>query len=267
MSVASLYLDASLALLRRDMRVFLTYRSRVVTQYFGLVFSLGLYYFIAKLVQVPRFPEPGDYFAFVAVGIVVVTVLQSSFEVPMLLRQELLTGTFERLVVSPLGPLGTIFSLTVFPMSQALITAVVTLMIAALLFGVDIQWSTMPLALPAALLGALSFSCVALFLSAMMLRFKQVPGVAYLMAAISIVAGLYFPVDLLPGWLRWASAVQPFTPAIDLLRHLVVGQELDEPGLAVLKLVAFTVVLLPASLFVLVVAIRDSRARGTITEF
>jgi len=48
---------------------------------------------------------------------------------------------------------------------------------------------------------------------------QTVMGASFIVSAISLVAGLYFPISLLPGYLRWASDVQPFTPAVDLLRH------------------------------------------------
>ncbi len=53
----------------------------------------------------------------------------------------------------------------------------------------------------------------------------------------SLVAGLYFPVALLPQWIRWASDVQPLAPATELLRWALVGQPLTDPGgVLVLKL-------------------------------
>ena len=43
-------------------------------------------------------------------------------------------------------------------------------------------------------------------------------GTAWVIALLSIVGGLYFPVSLLPGWLQTVSRLQPFTAATDLLR-------------------------------------------------
>ena len=83
-------------------------------------------------------------------GVVILLVLQSSFDIPNLLRQELLTGTFERLVVSPFGPLGTILALIFFPVMLSFLTATVTLLLAAAVFGLDIAWTTLPLAIPVA---------------------------------------------------------------------------------------------------------------------
>ncbi len=61
---------------------------------------------------------------------------------------------------------------------------------------------------------------------------------------------------------------QPFTAATDLLRHLLVNSSLGEaPVGSLLKLVAFAAVLLPLSVFMLTRAIRSGQRRGTIIEY
>jgi ABC-2 type transport system permease protein len=262
------YLDATMSILRRDLHVYLSYRSRVVTQNAGIAFSLFLYYYMSRFVHIHSFGANTTYFDYVVIGIVVIVVLHSSFEIPNLLRQELLTGTFERLVVSPFGALGTTLALLLFPLAQSLFTASFTLLLAAALFGLPIKWATLPLAIPVALLGTLAFGGLSVALAAVMLRFKQVPGSAYILAAIGIVSGIYFPTSLLPGWVRWTTVVQPFTPAVDLLRHLVTGFALTEPATVELaKLVGFALIGLPLSIWILARSIRSARVRGTITEY
>jgi ABC-2 type transport system permease protein len=125
-----------------------------------------------------------------------------------------------------------------------------------------------PLAVPVAVVGALALGAIALLFVAMIVRFKQAPGAAYVLAAIALVAGFYFPAELLPWWLRWASDVQPFTPAVDLLRHLLVGQQLRASAWGdVAKLVGFSAVLLPLGVAGLTFAIHRSRRLGTLTEY
>ncbi len=62
--------------------------------------------------------------------------------------------------------------------------------------------------------------------------------------------------------------MQPFTPATDLLRHLLVDTPLMHPAaVELLKLVVFSVVLLPAGLVLLRAAIRYGQRTGTIAEY
>jgi hypothetical protein len=62
--------------------------------------------------------------------------------------------------------------------------------------------------------------------------------------------------------------VQPFTPALDLLRHLVTATPTTESAWAdTARLLAFTAVLGPISLWALRRALARNRLRGTITEY
>jgi ABC-2 type transport system permease protein len=93
-------------------------------------------------------------------------------------------------------------------------------------------------------------------------------GATLVITGVTLLAGVYFPISLLPEWIRWASDVQPFTPAVDLLRNLLVGTSLrDAPGVEVAKLVGFTLVTLPLALLLLRSAVERSRRRGTIIEY
>jgi ABC-2 type transport system permease protein len=248
--------------------VYLSYRWRLGTQYIGVLFSLAVFYYISRLVQVGEFSSPDKYFSYAAVGVIILQVLQSTLDVPGSVRQELVAGTFERMAVSPFGPVASVLSLFLFPMASAVVSMLVTLTLCAVVFGVDARWATVPAAVPVAVVGAAALGAIALLFAAMVVRFKQAPGAAYVLAGITLVAGFYFPTSLLPSWLEWASQVQPFTPAVDLLRHLLVGQQLDGTAWGdVGKLVGFTVVLLPLGLAGLSLAVARGRRLGTLTEY
>jgi ABC-2 type transport system permease protein len=120
-----------------------------------------------------------------------------------------------------------------------------------------------------ALLGVVAFLPFALFLVALVMAFKQAASATqFIVSGIAIVGGLYFPVSVLPGWIRWMSEVQPFTPATDLLRHLLVDAPLVHPaGVELLKLVGFSVLLLPAGFVLLRASIRYGQRSGTIAEY
>jgi ABC-type multidrug transport system permease subunit len=161
-----------------------------------------------------------------------------------------------------------IASLLIFPVLIALVTAAFSLTFAAVAFGLELQWATAPAALPVAVLAAAAFAPFGLAMTAAVVVFKQTnAGAAFIVTGVTLLAGLYFPVQLLPGWIQWAADVQPFTPAVDLLRHLLVGTGLREPALVELaKLVAFAAVTTPIAVLLLRLAVGHSRRRGTIIE-
>jgi ABC-2 type transport system permease protein len=259
---------AAAGIFRRDMSVYLSYRWRLGTQYIGVLFSLAVFYYISRLVHVGTFVSPDAYFSYAAVGVIILQVLQSTLDIPGAVRQELVAGTFERMAVSPFGPVASILALFLFPIVSAVFTMLVTFGLATVVFGVDASWSTVPAAIPVAVVGATALGAIALLFAAMVVRYKQAPGAAYVLAGISLVAGFYFPPALLPWWLEWASHVQPFTPAVDLLRHLLVGQALVGSAWGdVAKLVGFTAALVPLGLLGLSVAVDRGRREGTLTEY
>ena len=82
-------LSAAGAVVQRDVAIFLTYRMRSITMLLGIVFSVTLFYYVSRLVQVKDVPTPGDYFAFVVVGLIIAQVLQSTLVLVAALRSEL----------------------------------------------------------------------------------------------------------------------------------------------------------------------------------
>jgi ABC-type polysaccharide/polyol phosphate export permease len=148
------------------------------------------------------------------------------------------------------------------------VIGVLSLVFAGTVFGLDMRWSTAALALPVAAIGALAFAPFGLAMAAAVVVFKQTnAGATFVITGITLLAGIYFPVTLLPDWIQWASEVQPFTPAIDLLRNLLVGTPLRAPAAEELaKLVGFAVVTLPLSVLVLRTAVEYGRRKGTIIE-
>ena len=156
----------------------------------------------------------------------------------------------------------------VFPLLFACGVAVVGFLLITLIFTLPVEWSTAPAAIPVAVMGALAFAAIGLFLAAGTVVFKQSFGPEMVLALLSLTGGVYFPVALLPGWLSWISEIQPFTPAADLTRHLLIGTDTAHSAIgSLLKLLAFTVTLLPLSVLTLRLAVRYGRRRGTILEY
>lgn len=269
MRSAGVHLAAAGAVFRRDLALFASYRTRLATTTVSTLVGLTLFYYVSRLVASPRVGGADGYYEFVVVGIAVFGVLTSTLALPVAtLRAELFAGTFERLVLSPFGAVRAIASLLLFPLALAWGTAAVSLAYAAAAFGLRVEWPGALLAAPVALLGVAAFAPFGLLMAAAVVVFKQTnAGATLVLTAMTLLAGVYFPVDLLPGWIRWAAGVQPFTPAVDLLRHLLVGARMPaSESIALLKLAAFAAVMGPMALLALAAAVRHGRRRGTIIE-
>lgn len=264
-----LTVDAALGLMKRDWLTFSSYRTQLISLVLGMFTSLTLYFFLSKLVSVASFPTHKDYFAFVVIGMVIIEVLQSTMGIAGTLRGELVAGTFERLILSPFGPVPAMLAMMVFPFVMALITSVVMLVLAATVFGVSLQWETAALAIPVGILGTGVFTAFGMLMAATTLVFKRATsGLGLVLTLISLTSGLYFPIALLPGYLQWISQVQPFTPAVDLLRNLLVGTPLNGSAEADLaKMIGFLVIMVPLGILALNAGLRYAQKRGTIMEY
>jgi ABC-2 type transport system permease protein len=270
MSAVAVHLSAARAIFLRDYAIFASYRTRFVTTIFSTLVSLTLFYYVSRLVNSDKVGTPDEYYAFVVVGLVIIGVLTSTLTMPVAtLRAELMAGTFERMVLSPFGAVRSIVSLLLFPLALSFVSALVALVYASVVFGLDVRFPEALLAIPVALLGVLAFAPFGLLMTAAVVVFKQTnAGATFFLTAMTLLAGVYFPVELLPEWIRWASDAQPFTPAVDLLRHLLVGTDLPNPAwLDLARLLAFSAALVPLSVWALAAAVRRSRRTGTIIEY
>jgi ABC-2 type transport system permease protein len=270
MSRIAPHFAATVAVVRRDLQIALSYRIPFVTTLLSAFFSLTLFYYLSRLVKVSAFQSPDDYYAFAVIGLIILQVLYSTLQTPpQTLRTELVAGTFERVAISPFGPVGSVMAMLVFPFVYALITGLMMIAFASVVFGVEVEWATLPLAVPISILAAASFAPFGLALLGIVLVAKQaMAGTTWIVAFITLVSGIYFPTTLLPGWIEWISEVQPFTPAVDLLRNVMVGTDLRDPAwLDLVRLVGFSVVLLPLSALVVDKAVQMSRRRGTLIEY
>jgi ABC-2 type transport system permease protein len=270
MSVAFAYLEGAIGMVKRDARLFLSYRFRFASQILSAFFSVTLFYYISRLVRVGSFDTSDAYFAFAVVGLVILEVLVSTISgLPARVRQELVAGTFERVILSPFGAVAGVASMTVFPFLLALVSGAITIAFAVVVFGMQLRWATAPLSIPVAFLGGLAFLPFALLIAGAVIVVKQAEsGVGYVVTFISLIGGFFFPVALLPDWLQWLSRVQPFTPTLQLLRNLLVGTPLHgSPSVFLLKIVLWAVVLLPPTAWALARAVRVGQQRGTIIEY
>jgi ABC-2 type transport system permease protein len=262
------YLGAVAATVRRDAAIFLSYRLRIASQALGMLLSLATFYYVAKLVKPGAVGPRDQYFAFAMVGILTTSILTSALTTAQIVRMELMAGNFERVLVSPMGPVWGVVAIAAFPIGYAMVFAGAMLGVSAAMFGISLQVGGLLPAFGVVALGTLSLAAIGLLFVAGLLAFKSAMGATWVVAGLSLLGGAYFPLRLFPGWIRWTSEVQPFTPTVDLLRHLLVGTSAREAvWLEVVKLAGFTAVLAPVALAALTLAIRVSRRRGTIMEY
>lgn len=101
-----------------------------------------------------------------------------------------------------------------------------------------------PLALPMLVFGITAFLALGLIVGT---RAKTPEGVAAvancIMVPMAFISGSFFPIDMMPGWLRGLSEILPLRYINDGMAVAIVGRgSLTEYGIACAALVGFTVV-------------------------
>ena len=83
-----------------------------------------------------------------------------------------------------------------------------------------------------------------------------------------VLSGVAYPVEVLPGWLRWASFALPHTYALEGLRLTLLQ---DAPSSIVRPqigaLMIYASILLPLSLVAFKLAVKRARAEGSFGQF
>jgi ABC-2 type transport system permease protein len=84
----------------------------------------------------------------------------------------------------------------------------------------------------------------------------------------TMLGGAYFPVDVLPGWLRQVSFLIPITYSLDALRLTILqGYSVGMVAHPLLVLALMAAILLPGSLSIFAAMVRKGRIEGTLMQY
>lgn len=258
------------ALIRRDYVIARSYRIAFFLDLGFGVLNLVIYYFISKTFgsqPTSNLDGAPSYFAFVALGISVMVVMEAaSIGLANRIREEQLTGTLEALVTQPIRADELAFGLTGYPFLFAMTRAAFYVLISALFLGVDVgrtDWLGFTLLL---LVTGLALGAVGIFLGAVVLVVKRARVVASLITfGLGFLGGAYFPLSVLPRWLQPLGKIAPTRFAFDGLRAAVFRG--DGWGDDLVALVVFSAVALPVAVWIFASALRAVRRSGSLLQY
>jgi ABC-2 type transport system permease protein len=146
---------------------------------------------------------------------------------------------------------------------------VVYLVVGAVVFGFSISQANFVTALVVLILSIASFSGFGILSAAVVLLVKKGDPIAWLFGgASSLLAGVYYPLSVLPSWLQPLSHVLPLTYALNAMRlAMLKGYSLYEVRIDVLILLAFTVVLTPLAFAVFRLALKRAKMEGSLIHY
>lgn len=259
---------------RRDAFIHTSYKVGFAFELFSIFFSAATFYFVAKLFGNAALPAlqkyGGDYFSFVLIGIAFSTyqsVGLNSFS--QSLRQEQFLNTLEPIFLTPIRMTDFLMGSGLWDFAYATLEVILYLVLGALVFGLRLPHAQ-PLEAAAILfLTLFAFMGLGIISAAFIMRFKRGNPVTWMMATASeLLGGVYFPVELLPSWMRKISLFVPMTHSLTGLRKcLLMGAGWAEIWPQMAALVLFIVVLWPIGLFAFTRALRRARYDGSLGHY
>ena len=186
-----------------------------------------------------------SYFDFIAPGIMAMTVMMSVMTgLPAAISQEREVGTLDGMMVAPINRLSVILGKTFAQMARGILQGVLILILAVLLFGVNIHGSIM-LVFALLLLGVFSFVGLGVVLTSFA---KDQETAVMLMTTIMFpmmfLSGVFFPVEQMPWFMQSISKFLPLTYVADALRKvMVLGADIPAISTELSILIIFGVVM------------------------
>jgi ABC-2 type transport system permease protein len=258
----------------RDFLEDMSYPMSLITRWGSILFKLVTFYFLGKLVGEAVLPQlspyGNSYFPFVMIGLalasfqgVALTAISSKVLYGMY------TGTLEAMLVTRTSLSTIVFASMLYQFLSALLEILLYLGFSFLFFGVSLGQANLPAIAVLLALALLSHLPIGILSAGFILIFKRGDPVTLILAQISVLlGGVYFPLQILPHWVRIVAQFLPFTHALEGLRQAVLnGKGLGELGAQIAILSAFAAVLMPLSLAFFAWTVRQAKRLGTLSQF
>ena len=267
-------MSVAAAFLKRDLSLALSYRLSFLLQMGGIFFSVAIFYFLSRLFGAALVPQldkyGGDYFSFVLVGLAFTGYMGLSLSnFAASIREGQMMGTLEIMLLSPTRLSAILVSSSLWSYLLTTVRVVVYILVGALLFGFSVSQINPVTALVVLILSITSFSGIGILSAALVLMVKKGDPVAWLFGgASSLLAGVYYPVSVLPDWLEPLSRLLPLTYALDAMRlAMLKGSSLVEVRFDILALLGFTLVLTPLAFLAFRKALKRAKIEGSLIQY
>ncbi len=267
-------LSKPLLFFRRDLKTQMRYRLSFLLQVLGILFSSASFYFVAQLLGTQAAPVlsgyGGDYFSFVLIGIAFVGyqgVALHTFSGVIRSAQSL--GTLEAMLVTPTALPMVLFSSSLWNFAYTSLRVGVYLLAGVTVFGADLGQANLVAGVLVLGLTVLTLSSIGILSACFIMVFKRGSPINFLIGSLSsLLAGVYYPVEVLPGWLQGVARFFPLTYSLEAMRRaLLQGEGVVALAAEIGALAAFAALLLPLGLVAFRYAVRQAKRDGSLTHF
>jgi len=267
--------EVVLAFVRRDFYIATSYKFNFVFSLMAGFFVVASFYFVSRLVDTSLSPTlvtrfQTDYFSYVLIGLATAGLLHTGLAgFADSLRTGMTEGSLEMTFSCPIRPIWVLVLPCIWSFFFEALKGLVVVAFGILLFGADLSRANPLSALVVLLFTIASYSVFGILSASVIMIIKRgdVLNLAFA-AASSIVAGAYFPIEVLPPWLGAFAKILPMTYAYDGLRStLLSGANISGVTRELLVLGGFSLVGLPLAIGVANFAIGRAKRDGSLGVF
>lgn len=258
---------------KRDLWEALSYKLNFLFSVGSILFSSATFYFLSQLVSSENqalAKYGGNYFSFVIIGLAFSGLLNIFQEgLPGIIRNAQLLGTMEALLITPAN-IGTIlFGSSLYPLIYSIIQSLFQIGVAILVFGMKFGNVNWPGGISLFGLTILVYLSIGVLSTSFILVYKLGNPFSWAFGSLSaLFGGVFFPVEILPDWLRWLSRLLPITYSLRGLRKaLLLSLPMSSLWPELKALIIFTIFLLPLSIVLFRMALKKAKKDGTLTHY
>jgi len=259
---------------KRDFIENISYRFTFLMQSFGMFVQVGIFYFLSTLIGSAASPHleeyGGNYFPFVMIGIVFmsfVTLVQNGIKTKIERLQT--TGTLEALLVTRTKP-GVLISFSMlYDLLFTITNSFIYLFICLLFFRMHFDQPNILGGVVVLMLTILSLLPIGIGSAAFILVFKKGDPINFIISNASrLLAGVWYPVAVLPLFLKKIGYFLPLTHSLEAARKtILMGEPLWAVRDHLLYLSVFTIVMLPFSLWIFSKSIERAKQTGSLAKY
>ncbi len=176
-------------------------------------------------------------------------------------------GTLEYTFMAPVRRYAQLLGAAAYAVLFGLVHTLFVLLVLVLFFDLDLSNANFATAAAFTLLGTVSFAGIGIAASILPLMYVErgAQMVFVIQSLLLLVSGVYYSVDVLPGWMQAISHFSPATYVLDGLRAgLIDGAGMGELLHDVWPLLISGLVLIPAGLWAFGVAERYAKRTGKL---
>ena len=260
------------AFMAMDVREELNYPLSFAMSGISSLVPVVTFYFVATFVGPQGQNVGGDYYTFVVIGLIGMSVLSAGLQtLSGRLATTINQGRLEMLLSEPIRWRVLPFLLVQWPVVLAFASGTI-IFLGSLLLGAHYRLAGLPTALVILVLGLMAtFSVGVVNASLKVLSKRADPILAIYGVAASILSGTFYSVEVLPSWLKPLAYLIPHTYVLQALRRvwMPAGGELPGPSAlaASFALIIFTLVLFPIGIWLYGRAFEYGRRTGLLSGY